>query len=149
MRLSWGKASIDLKGPTNLQVRGALANFAGCAAAAMLGWLIWILWKGPWAEAGNETQRIQGLTWLAIIMACLMGLAMFYLWQLLVKKIAVSGPGGFSANLDVAEDSDQSPDGAAPTAAATIVQLQEAHQGAVPADQVADAAVDEADRIAK
>lgn len=121
MRVAWGKLSIDLKGPTNLQVRGALANFAGCAAAAVLVWLIWILWKGPWSLQ-TEAQRLQGLIILSIIMACLMGLAMFYLWQLLVKRIEVSGPGGFSAGVDVSEDTDQSPRHT--SAAETIQELK-------------------------
>lgn len=157
MRLSLGKFSLDLKGPTNLQVRGMLANLAPAAAGAFMACGVYILWRGGWPEDTAE-QRIQAISLTTLIMAVLMGLGMFYLWQLLVKKIDVTGPGGFKAAVEVAEDSDQSPGGVAPTAAETVSQIQESHASSstpVPADaqaaadQVAAAAVDEADRMAQ
>lgn len=123
MRLSWGKASIDLKGPTNLQVRGALANLAPAAAGVFMACGVYVLWRGGWPEDTSE-QRIQAISIVTIAMAFLMGLGMFYLWQLLVKKIDVTAPGGFNASVEVAEDTDQSPHGAAPTAVETIQELK-------------------------
>lgn len=123
MRFSWGKASIDIKGPTNLQVRGALANAAPVAAGFFMAAGAMILWRGGWPEETAE-QRIGGIITLTVIMALLMGLGMFYLWQLLVKKIDVTAPGGFKASVEVAEDTDQSEAGGALNAVDSIKELQ-------------------------
>lgn len=113
-----------LKLPTNLQVRGALANLAPVAAGVLMACGVLILWKGGWPE-DTSAQRINAISSVTIILSGLMGLGMFYLWQLLVKRVQVTGPGGFSAGVDVAEDTDQSDRGVAPSAADTIKQIQD------------------------
>ena len=104
-----GLISNWFKFPSNLQVRGALANIAPVAASAMVIAGAWLLYWGPRWTAATEEIRATGIVTLTVICSLLMGLGMFYLWQLLVKRVDVQGPGGFRAGIEVAEDTDQSP----------------------------------------
>ena len=117
-----GRISNWFKFPSNLQVRGALANAAPVAASLMVCAGAWLLYAGPRWTAETEEIRATGVVTLAIICAILMGLGMFYLWQLLVKRVDVTGPGGFRAGIEVAEDTDQSP--TATSAVEDIKELQ-------------------------
>lgn len=100
---------LKLQLPTNLQIRGALANAAPIAASLMVIAGTWLLYAGRRWTPATEEIRATGIVTLTVICAVLMGLGMFYLWQLLVKSVSVTGPGGFQAAINVAEDTDQSP----------------------------------------
>lgn len=111
------------KFPSNLQVRGALANIAPVAASAMVIGGTLLLYGGNRWTSQTEEIRATGIVSLTIICALLMGLGMFYLWQLLVKRVDVRGPGGFRAGIEVAEDTDQSP--SSTSAVEDLIDLQE------------------------
>ena len=78
------------------------------ASAMVVGGALLLYGGNRWTEKTEEI-RATGVVTLTVICSILMGLGMFYLWQLLVKRIDVTGPGGFQAGIEVAEDTDQSP----------------------------------------
>lgn len=129
---------LKLQLPTNLQIRGALANAAPIAASLMVIAGTWLLYAGRRWTPATEEIRATGIVTLTVICAVLMGLGMFYLWQLLVKRVDASGPGGFRVGIEVAEDTDNSP--RATSAVEQIKQLEPGQANRTPTPTIAEEA---------
>ncbi len=63
-------------------------------------WLVWIVWKGPWAK-GSDPQQLLILGWALWGSLVLIGVIV---GALAMVKLNVSAPGGFHAELDSDDD---------------------------------------------
>ncbi|MBI1405717.1 MAG: hypothetical protein GC145_06280 [Caulobacter sp.] len=89
--------------------RDVLALLFTPVATLICIWLICILAYGAWA-ADTQALRIQFLGGLAILFAILVGLGGQWFQRNRLEKLKVTGPGGFSGEIDTDADPARPPD---------------------------------------
>lgn len=94
-----------------------MASIGGTAALTMFAaWLVWILWRGGWAE-GTDAIRIDKLGLIAVLVIVIMGITMTGL-GLAINRRSVKGE-AFGASFEAVGGDDS------PTPAATITTTTE------------------------